>query len=76
MTGDQPKNDYLEPSNDAWRREQSRARRATANPLEDSKTTAPAETPRGLSPREAARMWGTGGFANDGIRRRYLYSKT
>jgi hypothetical protein len=48
------------------------------DPLKDGKTTAPPETPRGLSPREAARMWGIGspGFPGDGIRRKYPYSIT
>jgi hypothetical protein len=46
------------------------------DPLGDRKSTAPPETRRGLSPREAARMWGIGGFPGDGIRRRYPYSKT
>jgi hypothetical protein len=45
------------------------------DPPKDEKSTAPREMPPGLSPREAAKLWGTGGFPGDGIRRRYAYSK-
>ena len=40
----------------------------------DTKTTAPPETPRGLSPREAAKLWGTGHFPGDGRRNRPPFS--
>jgi hypothetical protein len=75
MTDDLPKNELLEPWNEAWRREQRRTRRAAPNPPEDSKTTAPPQIP-GMTPREAARLgiWSDGG--QPGIPRKFPYSIT
>ncbi len=53
--------------------------RSKPDPLADTKRTAPPQTPRGLSAREAARLWGRSsapGFPGDGIRRRFQYSIT
>jgi len=39
----------------------------------DSKTTAPPEMARGLSPRDAARLWGTASAADTRIQKREIF---